>query len=184
MNIEKVRELVKKEAHKGIWDYHIILVIKYAKQLAEILKVDKDIVELAALLHDIGTIRVGRENHEITGQEQAKKILQELYYDKKIIEEITYCIATHRGDLNNPPKTLYAKIIANADAMAHFDAIPRFIYWKAKDGKTFKYTIQYIEDKVERNWDKKITIPEAREIVREKYEALTLIIKTIQQYIK
>ncbi len=184
MNLEKVRKEVKSEEHIDIWNYHIVIVIKYAKQLADIFKIDKELVELAALLHDIGTIKVGRENHEITGQKEAKKILEKLNYDKKIVDEVIHCIATHRGDLNNPPKTMIAKIVANADAMAHFDVIPRFFYWKTKAGENFKDIIQYVEDKVERDWNNKITLPEARDIVREKYKAIKLILEANKKYIK
>ena len=44
------------EAEEEDWKYHIVPVVEYAKKLAKILKVDEEIVELAALLHDIGQV--------------------------------------------------------------------------------------------------------------------------------
>jgi len=52
--IKEIRELVKRQAEKEDWDYHINLVVKYSLLLAKKYKVDRKQVELVALLHDIG----------------------------------------------------------------------------------------------------------------------------------
>ena len=68
---KKIRELVKKEFKKSDWYesdwvYHILPVVKYAKKLAKIYKVDEEVVELAALLHDIGRVKLEEdEEHHI-----------------------------------------------------------------------------------------------------------------------
>ena len=49
MMIEKVREIVKKECD------------------------ERELAELGALLHDIGRIKFGGKNHEITGIPEAEK---------------------------------------------------------------------------------------------------------------
>ena len=192
--IEKVREIVKKECEatkKGDaqgWDwrfykYHIIPVVKYAKLLAKKLNADEELAELGALLHDIGAIKFGGENHDITGIPEAEKILKELNYSQKIIDEIKHCIESHRASKNILPKTITAKIVANADAMAHFDTILVLIQIALeKNNNDFKKASEWIYEKVERDWNKKLTIPVAKEMMEEKYKAIKLLLNSTKEY--
>ena len=182
--LEKIREIVKKEAEEEDWKYHIVPVVEYAKKLAKILKVDEEIVELAALLHDIGRLKnVDNENHHLTGAVEAEKILKEHNYPEPVIEEVKHCIESHRGSEDIAPRTIIAKIIANADAMAHFDAVPRLIYWRCQEGKGFEETLNWLYDKIERDWNKKLTLPEARKLVESKYKAIKLVLDSNKEYI-
>ena len=95
--LEKIRQLVKKEADEDDWKYHIVPVANYAKKLAKLLKVDEEITELAALLHDIGRLKFGGEDHDITGVPEAEKILKQHGYSQEIIDEVKHCVESHRG---------------------------------------------------------------------------------------
>lgn len=181
--IDKIRELVKNEAEESDWKYHILPVVKYAKKLAEIYKADKEVVELAALLHDIGRIKFGDENHHISGAVESEKILKKHGYPMKIIKEVKHCIESHRGSQDIKPETISAKIIANADAMAHFDALPIFFYWR-KWMKTFEEVIKFVDEKIERDWNKKINLPEARAMIERKYKAVRLLIDALKEYME
>jgi putative nucleotidyltransferase with HDIG domain len=64
MNLEKVREIVEKEAHPDDWKSHILPVVRHSRLLAEKLGSDPMLAELAALLHDIGRIRHGGQDHD------------------------------------------------------------------------------------------------------------------------
>lgn len=181
--LQAVREIVKKESlnckrySSNVWKQHIVLVVSYAKMLAKKLKGNEEIVELGALLHDVGSIRFSEDNHEITGQMEAEKILKELGYAKKIIDQVKECIKSHRGSKDIEPQTLEAKIVANADAMAHFDVVPVLLrvgldkYYKDEDKAS-----QWVLEKLERDWTKKLTIPQAKEMVEEKYKAAKLLL--------
>jgi len=179
--LNKVRELVKNEADEADWKYHIVPVTKYAKKLAKILNADEEVVELAALLHDIGRLRFGRENHEVTGIPEAEKILTEYNAPQNVIAEVKHCIESHRGSKDIQPRTTIAKIIANADAMAHFDILPVFFYWRSKK-QTFDEAFKWVEDKIDREWNKKLTLPEAREMMEEKYKAIKLVLSSNKDY--
>jgi len=180
--IEKIREYVKKEADEDDWKYHIVPVVNYAKKLAKILKADIEITELAALLHDIGRIKFGTKNHDLTGAVEAEKILKKAGYSQKVIDEVKHSVESHRGSKNIPPKTIIARIVANADAMAHFDVIPMLFYWRAKDG-TFEEGFKWVLEKIERDWNKKLTISEAKEMMKEKYKAIKVVLEANKDYI-
>jgi len=181
--INKIRKEIKSIAEESDWKYHIIPVVKYAKKLAKILKSDEKIVELAALLHDIGRLKFGDKDHDITGVPEAEKILKRYKYSQDIIDEIKHCIASHRSSKGVAPKTIIAKIIANADAMAHFDIVPVFFYWKTKK-HSFEEALKWVNDKINRDWQKKLTLPVAKKMMTEKYKAIKLILDTSKEYIK
>jgi len=182
--IEKVREIVKNECEEWDWKYHIMPVVKYSNRLARELSVDEEIVELGALLHDIGRIRYGGENHEKTGVLEAEKILRELNYPQKTIDEIKHIVESHRGSKDISPKTLSAKIVANADAMAHFDVIPLLVRGGLKlNNNNLEKAFSWVYKKLERDWNKKLTIPEAKEITKKKYEAFKLLFDSMKEYI-
>jgi len=179
--LEKIRQLVKNEADEDDWKYHIVPVANYAIKLAKLLKVDEEITELAALLHDIGRLKFGGEDHDITGVPEAEKILKQHRYSQEIIGEVKHCVESHRGSKNIPPKTTIAKIIANADAMAHFDVLPVFFYWRCKNS-SFEEAFKWVDEKIERDWNKKLTLPEARQMMEEKYKAIKLVLDSNRKY--
>jgi uncharacterized protein len=175
--IKKIEALVKKQAEELDWKYHIPLVKAYALKLAEQLKADKEVVEIAALLHDIGRQRFGPENHEVTGAKETVKVLQELGYDDRLIEKVRHCVEAHRGEGRFKPRTLEAKIIANADAMAHFDTVPLLLRVFGRR-MSFEESLDIVYKKIERGWNKKLTLPQAREMVKEKYEAIKIVLES------
>jgi len=87
--------------------------------------VDLDILRTAALLHDIARTKedeyvnagVLDVDHAILGAEMSDKILRELGYPEEKIERIKHCIASHRFRGENPPGTIEAKILSDADKL-------------------------------------------------------------------
>ena len=46
--------------------------------------------------------------------------------------------------------------------MAHFDILPVFFWWrKSRKGYTFEETVEWVKNKIENDWQKKITLPKA-----------------------
>ncbi|MBI5061818.1 MAG: HD domain-containing protein [Candidatus Aenigmarchaeota archaeon] len=181
---EKVRKIIKKECTDWDWKYHMTPVLKYSRILAKKLGADEELVELGALLHDIGRIRHGPDNHHMTGIPEAEKILNKVDCPQKTISEIKHVVESHMGSGDILPKTLEAKIIMNADAMAHFDVIPAFMQVALRkfDGDLEK-SFEWLDEKVERDWNNKLTLPEAKEMMREKYKAIRLLFDAMKEYI-
>lgn len=180
--LEKVRKIVEIECNEfdeWLWKRHVLYVVKYSKLLAEKLGADSEtaeIAELAALLHDIGIAKYGNKCHEKTGQTEAERILNAAGYSQNVIGEVKHCIASHRGSKDIKPKTIAAKIVSNADAMAHFSTIPHIMAVALRnENNDSEKARQWIYDKIERDWGKKLTIPEAKELMREKYIAIKLL---------
>jgi len=185
--IEKIKRAVKNEMKKcnGLWQWegHILIVEKYAMMLAEKLGGDKEVIELAVFLHDITRLGGLKEDHNVSGTKKAGKLLEELGYPDETIEKVKHCILTHRGDPG--PESLEAKILASADAMSHFDIIPVLV-WVAleKNGFNLKESWEWVYEKIQRDWNKKILLPEAKDMVRDKYEASKTIFEASKNYIE
>lgn len=180
--IEEVRKFVEEECkretsnYQGAWEEHIVPVVNYSKLLAEKLNADKEIVEIAAWLHDIGSIIHGRENHHITSSEIAEKKLTEWGYDKDKVGKVKCCIFTHRGSLNIQRETKEAEIIAEADGMSHFDSI-NGLFKSAfiEEKNNISEAKVYVREKLVRSWNK-LSL-EAKQIIKPKYEAAMLLLK-------
>lgn len=188
--IERIKEIAKSDAKKcGVpymWECHGEPVVKYSLKLAEVCKADKDVCEIAALLHDVGRWRHGGEDHHLTGSTEAEKILSELGFNKEFVVKVRHCIESHRCNNGNVPNTIEAKIISSADTMAHLDNIP-FLFFAvfACSKRNPKEAHEWLYQKIlVRGWDKKMLVPEAKEIMKDKYEALKTILDASKEYIE
>jgi len=185
MNIvEKVKKFVKGECQKPSSKYgwepfenHFVPMAKWSEKLSEQLGGDKEIILIAAWLHDIGSIMEGRENHHLTGIKIAEKKLVELDYPKNKIELVLKCILNHRGSRNDERKSLEEQIVAEADVISNFDNVEgifkaAFIY----ENKNQKEARRDVLKKLERKW-KQLHFEESREFLRPRLEAVRILFK-------
>jgi len=179
--LKKIRKLAKEEYEEYDWKYHITPVVKYSLKLAEIYKADKKIVEIAALLHDIARAKYGGKDHDVRGETEAEKILNSLGAPEDLIKSVKHCIRAHRAK-DMMPETIEAQIIANADAVSHFDIIPLWFYYRSKE-MDFEASFKWVEDKIRRDYEVKITLPEARKMVEGKYKAILVVLEANKEYI-
>ena len=101
---------------KEDYEVHTGVVEKLSLYLAEKFNANKLIVQLAALLHDIGRIKGNTENHEKYSAKEAERILSELKVEKEIVEKVKECILVHRHSDFIIPESLEARILKIADA--------------------------------------------------------------------
>jgi len=129
---EKYRQLkaiVEKEMGGASPAHDINHVMRVYNLCLELAKhepnVDTDVLRTAALLHDVARTREDKDGHShmlnvdhaVLGAEMSGKILRELGYPEEKIEHIKHCIAAHRFRGGNPPKTIEAKILSDADKL-------------------------------------------------------------------
>jgi uncharacterized protein len=105
---------------------HVIRVYNLCLKLAKYEpNVDLDVLRTAALLHDIARTKEDKEGHSsalgvdhaILGAEMGDKTLREIGYPEEKIKDIKHCIAAHRFRGENPPRTIEAKILSDADKL-------------------------------------------------------------------
>ncbi|MFA5355320.1 MAG: HD domain-containing protein [Candidatus Paceibacterota bacterium] len=180
--IEKVKKFVEEECNKptnkyGIdpFTFHFPQVVEYSGQLADKFGADKEILLIAAWLHDIGSIMRGREDHHITGAEIAEEKLKELGYPLDRIELVKKCILNHRGSQNNNRETLEEKILADADAMSNFDNIAGIFKAAFNEGLSQGQGKESAKQKLNNKWNK-LHFEDSRNIIKPKYEAAMLLL--------
>jgi len=169
------------------WKSHIESVVNYTKLLSKKFGGDKEIVEIAALLHDIRKMKGQHQwqsnkklidyyhNHHVEGAEEAEKILLKFKYPLEKIEKVKNCILTHSKDKNYPPKTIEAKILATADALSYFDHFMEFAHWVYNIKKeSINNGRKILAEKFKGAWDK--MMPEAKKIGKDKYEMIMKIL--------
>ena len=177
--IEEIKSMILELCKDKEWDWksHIESVVKYSKLLAKKLDADEEICEISAWLHDIKKIKGEKEKHHVHGSEEAAEILKRYNYPEDRIEKIKHCILTHSSDKNYMPESKEAQIVASADALSHFDNFLAlaFVVYNLKN-HSIEEGREWLIKKYETCWDKLELVPEAKEIAKEKYDAIKLIL--------
>lgn len=179
--IEKVKKYVEYECKKPTSKYwfsafaHFEHVVKLSNQLADEIWADKEIIEIAAWLHDIGSILYWRENHHITWAEISEKKLREFWYPEDKIMKVKNCILNHRWSTNFERLTIEEKILSEADTISAFYNIhwlfeAAYVYEKLDTKKWLKTVL----DKLDRKWEQ-LHFEESKKILKERYEAIKVL---------
>lgn len=137
--------------------YHILAVVKNAEILAEEYGADKEIVIIAAWLHDIASITDYSlyELHHIHGAKMAYDILKEYGYDDNKISLVQECIRNHRGSIALEKSSMEELCVADADAISHFDSVPSLLYLAyVKRGLGMEEGKEFVKDKLMRSFQK------------------------------
>jgi uncharacterized protein len=183
--VENIREYVENECKKpeSMYGYepfskHFVSVVGYAMGLCDEIggDIDREVVEIAAWSHDIGSIVSGRKDHHITGASIMEKKLMELDYPVEKIDLVKKCILNHRGSQQNSRDSIEEKIIADADAMSNYDNISglfmaAFVYEHLNQ----EQAKQSVRRKLENKWNR-LHFENSRKILKPRYEAAMLLL--------
>lgn len=181
--IEKVKSYVEEECRKDTslygydpFPFHFALVAEYAGRLADELGADKEVLLVAAWLHDIGSIIVGRADHHLTGARIAEEKLREFGYDEAKIGLVKACILHHRGSQQTERSTLEEQILAEADVLSNFDNVAgifkaAFVYEKLSQGEAKEAVRRKLVNKYAQ-----LHFDRSKELIKPKYEATMLLL--------
>lgn len=137
--------------------YHIEAVVKNASLLAEPYGADREVVMIAAWLHDIASVtdKALYQEHHIYGAEMARGILEEFQYEEEKIALVQACIRNHRGSVCNAKSSAEELCVADADAVSHFDSVPSLLYMAyVRKGMTIEEGRDFVKGKLERSFRK------------------------------
>ncbi len=156
----------------GIWTHHIRVVVRYGRELSALTGADADIVELAALLHDVAGIKdvTLEPEHHLHGADEARRLLAGLGYPPERTKRVAACILTHRARAGDLPGSLEARCVASADTLAHLRQVPsllRLAY--AEKGLGVDEGAAWVLAKLRRSYAK--LMPEALPLAEAPYRA-------------
>jgi uncharacterized protein len=148
---------------------HVEAVIAEAVRLAGFYDVDVDMVYAAAAYHDTG-LRVDRKTHHL----ESGRIIREdrelgRWFTSEQIEVIAQAAEDHRASSDHEPRTIYGKIIAEADrqiipesiilrtvqyGFKHYPELDKEGHWRR--------TCEHMAEKYDEGGYLKLWIPESR----------------------
>lgn len=182
--INKVYEEVKRRCEAetnfyglGAWDHHIELVYKLAITNYKKYGAQKDIVAIAALLHDIASVtnKEYTEEHHIIGAQIAEELLTEYGLEKEKIALVKKCILNHRGSRLVKKTTPEEICIADSDAMAHFYSISSLLEMVYVEKKlSIDEGAKFVLDKLTRSYNK--LSEQGQKLIAKRFEAAKLFL--------
>lgn len=116
--IREIKELEKDRIYCCHGFDHLMDVarIAYIRAMEEKTSISKDLIYGAALLHDIGKVKQYKEGipHELTGAQEAGKVLRDCGYEEEEIVVIERAILCHRRG-NSQKGDRLAELLYEAD---------------------------------------------------------------------
>jgi len=145
---------------------HVEVVVETALELSQHYPdADRDVIEAAAWLHDVGHNKkpVKENEHHLRAKEIAEPFLIRVSFPREKIPAVLHCVESHRTRKPPNPSTIEAKIVASADNLSHF--------------KDFQWLLRVISRekalaKLERNLNAPFMIPEAKQQAEEILEQI------------
>jgi uncharacterized protein len=106
---------------------HTERVLRLALRIGRREKADLAVLELAALLHDIGREEEDRSHgricHARIGAAMARRILEDHGCDPAVVRAVVGAIRTHRFRKGGTPRTLEARVLFDADKLDSIGAV-------------------------------------------------------------
>jgi HD superfamily phosphodiesterase len=160
-----------------MWENHLQYVAGEAEALSKRFSADSDLAVAGAWLHDFGDAYVHRHasNHDEVSRAESRKLLAATgYSDAEIAEVLDVIIAPHSCQDGKLPTTLEGKVLATADALAHLvtDFYLQLSWKHIPEGKTYSEFVEWSENKIDRDFHKKIFFEEVKKEVEGRYLAL------------
>lgn len=104
---------------------HVQLVIQQSMALAESLDVDANMVYAIAAYHDIGLCQGREHHHEVSAQMLLADSCLHKWFDESQLQTMADAVEDHRASSSHAPRTLYGRIVAEADRFIEPDTIIR-----------------------------------------------------------
>lgn len=120
---------------------HVLRVLAMAERLARLEGADLEIVRAAALLHDaVGAepdSASGRKDHHHASADFAQQVLAAEGWPAERISAVQHCIRSHRYRSSEPPQTLEAQVLFDADKLDVLGAfgVARTVAYAAQAGQ-------------------------------------------------
>lgn len=165
--------------HKWFVKWHLKVVEQIARELLQHYPdADKDLVEVMVWLHDYGKI-LDYDNQYQKTLTAGRRKLTELGFAPEFVEaavnNIEILDKKMELDLNQAP--IEVKIVSSADACSHLTGPFMSIFFNFETDPTFKdrdldQLLQGNIAKANKDWQRKIVLPEARQAFEWRYRAI------------
>ena len=157
----------------NIYREHIQYVYKYVVMLSKDKNVDREVLELAALLHDISMtdMALDRSRHNEYGAEIAEQLLRENNYPEDKTQLVKRCILNHSKRRQQYRSTEEEQILVDADGLSHFDVVKTLYSLPSKVmGLSEEDSVRFVQDKMTGDYNE--LSDDLKYLVKEKYDRI------------
>ena len=157
----------------NIYREHIQYVYKYVVLLSKDKNVDKEVLELSALLHDISMtdMTLDRSRHNEFGADIAEQLLRESNYPKDKVQLVKKCILNHSKKRREYRTTEEEQILVDADGLSHFDAIKKLYSLPSLVmGLSEEDSVRFVQDKLTGDYNE--LSDDLKCLVKDKYDSM------------
>ncbi len=155
----------------NIYREHIQYVYKYVVLLSKDKNVDKEVLELSALLHDISMtdMTLDRSRHNEFGVDIAEQLLRENDYPEDKVQLVKKCILNHSKRRSDYRTTEEERILVDADGLSHFDAINKLYSLPSLVmGLSEEDAVHFVQDKLTGDYNE--LSDDLKYLVKDKYD--------------
>ena len=104
---------------------HVRMVISQSMDLAAQMEVDADMVYVIAAYHDIGLCEGRERHHEVSARMLLADNELRRWFSESQLQTMAEAVEDHRASSDHAPRSLYGRIVAEADRFIDPDTIIR-----------------------------------------------------------
>lgn len=156
--------------HEWMVDYHLKIVEKIAMELCDIYKeADMDIVLALVWFHDFGK-PIDEKNERVITLQEAPKTMLECGFSQEFIGKIIeyWQLMERKNEIDIRTTPIEVQIVSSADGASHFTGVFYPSYFN-EDGDNFATTQKHLREKIEKDWNRKIVLPEVQKAFESRY---------------
>lgn len=169
-SIEKFKKVVienfsRKDFTYREWmvDYHLKIVEKIALELCEIYKeADRDVVQALVWFHDFGK-PLDEENERTITRTEGPKVMLQCGFPQEFINIVLehWELMEKKNEIDIRTTPIETQIVSSADGASHFTGVFYPSYFN-ENGNDFITTQKKLKEKIEKDWNRKIVLPEVQ----------------------
>lgn len=176
-NIEKFKNIVIANFsrtdftyHEWMVDYHLKIVEKIALELCDIYQeADREIVRALVWFHDFGK-PLDEENERAVTLAEGPKVMLECGFPQDFVDRVVECwqLMEKKNEIDIRTTPIETQIVSSADGASHFTGVFYPSYFN-EDGDDFATTQKHLKEKMEKDWTRKIVLPEVQKAFEGRY---------------
>lgn len=152
---------------------HVMMVIRQSLEIAEHLDVNPDMVYVIAAYHDTGLCEGRERHHEVSAQIIKADENLRRWFTEEQIQTMADAAEDHRASAKHEPRTIYGRIVAEADRFIDPETIVKRTiqygldhYPELSKDQQYDRMMQHLHEKYGRNGYLKLWFPESPNTAR------------------
>ena len=179
--VERIARMMMPKSPGHGWD-HVLRVRAIAMRIAEEVEgVDKEVLELAVLLHDVGRA-IDEENHAEASARFAEKVLGALGYPEDKLRRVVEAIRSHSFSSGRRSRSIEAAILSDADKLDALGAvgIARVFLYSGEKGRSIEESLRHFYEKILRLPEAMVTEP-GRRMAEERVRIVKFFVEELRR---